>query len=151
VGELHERLKAFGAIYELDHERSRSFWDDIRTMKFLASDDRPLWRITVSPDRAATLVSSLRAQLDCHAAYEWSGGLIWVEVSPATDAGAAMIRRIIAEFAADAMLVRAPQPTRGAVDVFQPLPEANMALIRGLKEAFDPHRIFNPGRMYAGV
>jgi glycolate oxidase FAD binding subunit len=37
------------------------------------------------------------------------------------------------------------------VDVFQPLPEANMALIRGLKEAFDPHRIFNPGRMYAGV
>ncbi|MGF1622540.1 MAG: FAD-binding protein [Rhodomicrobiaceae bacterium] len=151
VGELHERLKAFGAIYELDDERSRSFWDDIRTMKFLDGGDRPLWRITVSPDRAATLVSSLRAQLDCHAAYEWSGGLIWVEVSPATDAGAAMIRRIIAEFAADAMLVRAPQTTRGAVDVFQPLPEANMALIRGLKEAFDPHRIFNPGRMYAGV
>jgi len=35
--------------------------------------------------------------------------------------------------------------------VFQPLPEMNMNLIRRLKEAFDPHRILNPGRMYPGI
>ncbi len=62
-----------------------------------------------------------------------------------------MLRRIIAEFEADAMLVRANQSTRAAVDVFQPLPETNMKLIKGLKEAFDPHRIFNPGRIYASI
>ena len=148
---LHEILKPFGAIYELDHERSQSFWGDIRELTFLASSDWPLWRITTAPDRAPKLVSTLRNQLECKAAYEWSGGLIWLEVSPATDAGSTMLRRIIAEFEADAMLVRANQSTRAAVDVFQPLPETNMKLIKGLKEAFDPHRIFNPGRIYAGI
>jgi len=151
TGHLHERLKPFGAIYELDDERSRSFWNDIRSLAFLAGSDRPLWRITTAPDRAAKLVGALRTHLECEAAFEWSGGLIWLEVAPATDAGATMLRRIIAEFEADAMLVRASQATRAAVDVFQPLPEANMRLIRGLKEAFDPHRLMNPGRMYAVV
>lgn len=150
VGSLYEALKPFGEIYELDHQRSQDFWSDVRGLTFL-SGDWPLWRITTAPDRAAKLVSKLRNRLECHAAYEWSGGLIWLEVSPATDAGATMLRRITAEFQADAMLVRAKQSTRAAIDVFQPLPEANMALIKRLKEAFDPHRIFNPGRIYAGV
>lgn len=151
IAALHDMLKPFGAIYELDHERSQSFWDDIKNLTFLTGSDKPLWRITTAPDRAARLVSALRSRLECEAAYEWSGGLIWLEVSPATDAGATMLRRIIAEFEADAMLVRANPSTRAAVDVFQPLPEAHMALIKGLKEAFDPHRIFNPGRIYAGI
>ncbi|MGB0086979.1 MAG: FAD-binding protein [Rhodomicrobiaceae bacterium] len=151
IARLHDELKPFGAIYELDDARSRSFWNDIRWLTFLRGSGSPLWRITTAPDRAPKLVSALRAQLDCVAAYEWSGGLIWLEVSPATDAGATVLRRIIAEFQADAMLVRASQTSRAAVDVFHPLPEANMALIRRLKEAFDPHRILNPGRMYAGI
>jgi glycolate oxidase FAD binding subunit len=151
IGKLHDELKPFGAIYELDDARSRSFWSDIRGLVFLKGSDWPLWRITTAPDLSAKIVSALKAQLDCHAAYEWSGGLIWIEVSPATDAGATVLRRIIAEHPADAMLVRASQATRGAVDVFQPLPEVNMTLIKGLKEAFDPQRILNPGRMYAGI
>ncbi len=50
---LHETLKPFGAIYELDDERSRSFWGDIRDLTFLASSDWPLWRITTAPVRSA--------------------------------------------------------------------------------------------------
>ncbi len=151
AGRLHEALQPFGAIYEIDHHRSRAFWNDIRSLAFVAGSNWPLWRITAAPDKGAKLVSALKAQLECHAAYEWSGGLIWVEVPPATDSGAAVLRRVIAEFQADAMLVRANNASRAAVDVFQPLPEVNMALIRRLKEAFDPQRILNPGRMYAGI
>jgi glycolate oxidase FAD binding subunit len=151
AGRLHEALQPFGSIYELDDGRSRGFWRDIRNLTFLAGSDWPLWRISTAPDKGAKLVNALRSQLDCNAAYEWSGGLIWVEVPPATDSGAAVLRRIIAEFQADAMLVRASHASRAGVDVFQPLPEVNMALIRGLKEAFDPHRILSPGRMYAGI
>jgi len=36
-------------------------------------------------------------------------------------------------------------------NVFQPLAPALMELQRRLKRAFDPHRICNRGRMYAGV
>jgi len=151
VARLHDELRPFGATYELDDARSRRFWGDIRGLTFLAGSDWPLWRISTAPDKGAKIVAALRAQLDCRAAFEWSGGLIWLEVSPATDAGATVLRRIIAEFQADAMLVRASAPARAAVDVFQPLAEVNMILIRRLKEAFDPHRILNPGRMYAGI
>ncbi len=151
IDALRERLKPCGEIYQLDEARSKAFWSDIRNMRFLAGADAPLWRITTAPHRAAALVSTLRNHLDCHAAYEWSGGLIWLELPPATDGGATVIRRIFAEFEADAMLVRASQSARASVDVFQPLPEAKLELIRRLKNAFDPDRILNPGRIYAGI
>jgi glycolate oxidase FAD binding subunit len=37
------------------------------------------------------------------------------------------------------------------VEVFQPLSPALERLTRGLKTAFDPAGILNPGRMYANV
>jgi len=38
-----------------------------------------------------------------------------------------------------------------AVDVFEPLSAPVMQLTAGIKAAFDPARILNPGRMYAGI
>jgi glycolate oxidase FAD binding subunit len=35
--------------------------------------------------------------------------------------------------------------------VFEPLDPGLAALSRRLKESFDPRRILNPGRIYAGV
>ena len=151
TGRLHDALTPFGALYELEDDRSRAFWNDIRNLTFLSSSDWPLWRISAAPHQAARLIRVLTTQIECRAAYEWSGGLIWVEVAPATDASATVLRRIIAEFQADATLIRADEAARASVDVFQPLPEANMTLIRRLKEAFDPHHVLNPGRMYAGI
>jgi glycolate oxidase FAD binding subunit len=147
---LRRTLAPFGDVYELDHPRSLAFWNDIRSLSHLAGD-WPLWRITVSPAKAAQLVASLRAIVDCRAAFDWSGGLIWLEAPPSMDANAADLRRVIGQFGADAMLIRAEPQVRAAVEVFQPLPEVNMNLIRGLKRAFDPEGVLNPGRMYAGV
>jgi glycolate oxidase FAD binding subunit len=40
---------------------------------------------------------------------------------------------------------------RAAVPVFQPQAEALARLTARLKESFDPRRVLNPGRMYAGL
>jgi glycolate oxidase FAD binding subunit len=151
LGRLHQELKPFGTIYEMDDSRSRALWADIKRLQFLVGSDWPLWRITAAPHQGARLVSALTAQMTCRASYDWAGGLIWLEVPPSTDASATVLRRVIAEFQADAMLVRASAAARASVSVFQPLPEVNMNLIRRLKESFDPHRILNPGRMYPGI
>jgi glycolate oxidase FAD binding subunit len=151
LGRLHHELKPFGTIYEMDDTRSHAFWTDVKRLQFLTGSDWPLWRITTAPHQGARLVSVLSAQMECRAAYDWSGGLIWLEVPPSTDAAATVLRRLIAEYQADAFLVRASPAARASVGVFQPLPEVNMNLIRRLKDAFDPHRILNPGRMYAGI
>jgi glycolate oxidase FAD binding subunit len=149
---LRKQLGPFGETYELDHQRSRALWADVRSLTFLSTGfERPLWRITVAPSKAPLIVRALSAFFPVNAAYEWSGGLLWLELPPSSDASATEVRRVLAEFEADSMLMRAPRPVRNTVEVFHPLPLAKMNLVKALKSAFDPARVLNPGRMYAGV
>ena len=61
------------------------------------------------------------------------------------------MRSEIAECGGHATLIRASEATRAAVEVFQPQPTPLAALTARVKDSFDPKRILNPGRMYAGV
>ena len=83
--------------------------------------------------------------------YDWGGGLIWILMPPADDAGAAELRQAVATLGGHATLVRAPASIRAATDVFQPQDEAVAALTKRVKDSFDPKGILNPGRMWAGV
>ncbi len=148
---LQQRIGSFGEVYALGNDASLDFWRDVRDLRFLTGTDFPLWRIVTAPSRAVGMVNAIRTQLDCQAAYDWSGGLVWLELPPSRDADATDLRRIIADFDAHATLIRAPLAMRSAVDVFHPLPAANTALSRKLKAAFDPAGILNPGRMYPEV
>ena len=152
VEKLRRELAPFGDTYELDRQRSAGFWADIRSLAFLSADfERPLWRIATAPSKAAFIARALSAFFDLNAAYEWSGGLLWLELPPSSDASVTEVRRVLAEFDADSMLMRAPRPVRAGVEVFHPLPPAKMKIVQALKAAFDPAGILNPGRMYAGV
>ncbi len=152
VERLRRELAPFGDTYELDPQRSKEFWAGIRSLSFLSSDfDRPLWRITTAPSKAALIVRSLSAFFEVNAAYEWSGGLLWLELPSSSDASVTEVRRVLAEFDADSMLMRAPRAVRAGVEVFHPLPFTKMKIVQALKNAFDPVGILNPGRMYAGV
>jgi glycolate oxidase FAD binding subunit len=149
---LRRQLSPFGHTYELDHQRSRNFWADIRSLVFLSANfERPLWRITVAPSKAARIVRALSAFFDFSAAYEWSGGLLWLETPPSSEASVTELRRVLAEFEADSMLMRAPRSVRSSIEVFHPLPLTKMKLVQAIKKAFDPAGVLNPGRMYAGV
>ncbi len=152
VAKLRRELSPFGDTYELDHQKSRTFWSGIRSLAFLSADfDRPLWRIAVAPSKAPAIVRALSAFIDVRAAYEWSGGLLWVELPSSSDASVTELRRVLAEFEADSTLMRAPRPVRSGIQVFHPLPLTKMQLVRALKKSFDPAGVLNPGRMYAGV
>jgi len=152
VEKLRRELAPFGETYEFDAQRSRDFWADIRSLSFLSADfERPLWRITTAPSKAALIVRALSAFLDINAAYEWSGGLLWLELPPSSDASVTEVRRVLAEFDADSMLMRAPRSVRSNIEVFHPLPFAKMKIVTAIKKAFDPLGVLNQGRMYSGV
>jgi glycolate oxidase FAD binding subunit len=148
---LKQMLQAYAPALELDTLRSRAFWNEIRTLKMFQQADRPLWRISTVPTAAAKLVHNLARKIDVRVLYDWSGGLIWLETPPISDAGAVEIRRNLAEIGGHATLIRAEAPARAAIDVFQPLDKPVMALTASLKRAFDPVGILNPGRMYPGI
>jgi glycolate oxidase FAD binding subunit len=110
-----------------------------------------LWRLSTAPTNGPRLVSLIERVADCRAAYDWSGGLIWLEVPERSDAAAVEIRHALSEIPGHATLLKAPAELRAVVDVFQP-PEPHVAaLTRRLKQAFDPNGILNPGRMYPGM
>lgn len=144
---LRDELKAFGEVHGLDHSKSLQFWDELRVLSPMIGSDAPIWRISTAPQAGPQVVAGIRRFMECGAFYDWSGGLIWAEVLPTADAGAADIRRVVASFGGHATLMRAPPTVRAAVDVFQPLEPAVDEISRKLKSLFDPAGILNPGRM----
>jgi glycolate oxidase FAD binding subunit len=150
-GRLKDLLKAYGDIMEFDRGASLLLWGELRRLSMLQRSDAPVWRISTPPTSGPKVVAAISGYMDARAFYDWSGGLVWAEVLPTTDAGAADVRRVIASFGGHAMLVRADHHVRGTVDVFQPLETGLDRLSRRLKAAFDPAGILNPGRMYAGM
>jgi glycolate oxidase FAD binding subunit len=150
-GRLKEALAAFGEPIELGLEKSLEFWREMRSLSFMPYGPTHLWRISTTPKMAPKLVNAVKKHMSVEAFYDWSGGLIWLETPASADAGTADIRRAVAIHGGHATLIRADYSVRALVDVFQPQSPATERLSRGLKEAFDPLRIFNPGRMYATI
>ena len=150
VERLAESLTAFGKVVELDDTASAEFWRGMRTLKFMHGSKDPVWRISTAPTNGARVVSELSKRLECQAAYDWSGGLIWLQTTPSADAGASEVRRVLSELGGHATLIRADTALRSSVDVFHPMSSGVAALSAKLKRSFDPEGILNPGRMYPG-
>lgn len=155
IDRLKAALKIYGTPFTLPHEASLPFWSELRRLSVLTpvKGETPahLWRLSTAPALAAKVINSVRRNMKVEAYYDASGGVIWLEVTASADAGAADIRRILSTHGGHATLIRAEADVRSSVEVFQPMSPAVERLTRGLKTAFDPSGILNPGRMYAGV
>jgi glycolate oxidase FAD binding subunit len=96
-----------------------------------------LWRLSVPAAAKALTLSGLQF-------IEWGGAQRWWR----TAEPAAKVRAIAMQAGGHATLMRGADKTAG---VFAPLNATLMRVHEGLKEAFDPARIFNPGRLYSGL
>jgi glycolate oxidase FAD binding subunit len=152
---LTEALKVYGAPLVLSHQASLPFWAELRRLSVLTpirgETPTQLWRISTAPRLASKVVDAVRRNVTCEACYDASGGIIWLEVTASADAGAADIRRILSTHGGHATLLRAAPEVRAAVEVFHPMSSAIARITGGIKSAFDPAGILNPGRMYAGL
>ncbi len=148
---LRELLGRYGAVEELHSKNSAALWREIRDVRPFAGDDRPLWRLSVPPAAGAEAALRVAEAADVGVLFDWGGGLVWLAVGGAADAGEAAVRAAAAAVGGHATLVRADAPTRAARAVFQPQAAGLAALTTRIKRAFDPTGVLNPGRMYAGV
>jgi glycolate oxidase FAD binding subunit len=96
-----------------------------------------LWRLSV-PATAGPL------KLSGEQLIEWGGAQRWI----CTTAPAATLRDAAAAVGGHAVLFRAREKTAGT---FAPLQPALARIHTELKAAFDPSRIFNPGRLLPGL
>jgi glycolate oxidase FAD binding subunit len=152
---LEKLLSPFGSLGTLAQESSRAFWRAIRDVTpFAASGPagkRDLWRISTAPTRGSEIGGALAAEADAEVLYDWAGGLVWAALPSANDANALLLRAIVAGAGGHATLIRAPAAVRAAVDVFTLEPAPLAALTDRVRKSFDPQRVLNAGRMWAGV
>ena len=147
---LAELLKEFGGVDVLTEKQSRKQWREIRDIHPLVdSQDRAVWKLSVTPSKSAGIISKISRQLDVRYFFDWAGGLIWLAVSPTPDASAHIIRGSFEQ--GHATLMRGSQDVRSNVEVFQPQNPALAALTSRVKASFDPAGVFNPGRMYKDI
>jgi glycolate oxidase FAD binding subunit len=140
-------LRPYGQVHDLDNDNSVAFWEELRNLAFFSQSAAQVWRISTAPSRGPKVVEAINSYMACNVFYDWSGGLVWAEVTPTADAGAADVRRVVATHGGHATLVRAEPAVRAAIDVFQPLEPGVLKLAAKLKQVFDPAGILNPGRM----
>ncbi len=152
LAELRRLLKACGGPDVIEGRGHEALWLSVRDATLLAEPrDRAIWRLSTAPNRAPAVMATIARTIEARWFYDWGGGLVWLATDPAGDAGAGAIRAALHPAGGHATLVRAPAEVRAAVDVFESQPEPLMRLTAGLKSAFDPAGILNPGRMYAGL
>jgi glycolate oxidase FAD binding subunit len=121
-----------------ERQHGEGFWRDLRehALPFFHGDD-PLWRLSVPP-AAPSLALPGRTLVD------WGGALRWLRC----DADGDTIRSVASVAGGHATLFRGGDRTG---QIFHPLPAKLHEIHLRLKNAFDPERIFNPGRMYEGI
>jgi glycolate oxidase FAD binding subunit len=146
-------LKALlGATDLLDTTASVRFWSEVRDVAPLLDDpERAVWQVSIPPASGATVAAAIRARLDARHYFDWGGGRLWLAVAGDVAEGATVIRTAVAASGGHASLMRAADGARRRVAPFQPLPPAEAALVKRLKDNFDPAGILNPSRMYEGV
>ncbi|MFN3862258.1 MAG: glycolate oxidase subunit GlcE [Roseateles sp.] len=123
-------------------DMAAAFWSGLRdqTDEFFVGAERAvaggarLWRLGLP---------SITPELKLHGEQliEWDGAQRWV-VTPLPPAA---VREAAAAVGGHATLFRALDKSPG---VFAPLSAPLAAIHRRLKASFDPHRVFNPGRLY---
>jgi glycolate oxidase FAD binding subunit len=114
-----------------------AWWSSLRDQThevFRATAPR-LWRLSLPSPAAFDMPGVVLI--------EWAGALRWL----ASDAPAQQIRSAATAAGGSATLWRGARDT----SMFQPLAAASLALHRRLKQEFDPHGIFNPGRLIADL
>jgi len=153
VASLKSAVRPFGDFATLNEAASQRLWRAIRDVQpFWANGpcgDRPLWRISTAPSKGYEIAAKISPASQLF--YDWAGGLMWVAPPVTQDCGAGEIRHAVATAGGHATLVRAPAAVRASFDPFHPEAGALAALTKRVKENFDPKRVLNPGRMWAGV
>jgi len=150
---LDEKLRILRKTFDafetktLDDAATQVLFREIGDGGIFVGRPTDIWRLSVAPTEAYAAAELAEAEL-WYA--DWAGGLLWLGVD-ANEETARRLRGISARFSGHVTLMRASADLRSRLAVFELEPPARAALTASVKAAFDPQRLFNPGRMVEGL
>jgi glycolate oxidase FAD binding subunit len=113
----------------------------IRDGAMFVNSDLEIWRVMIPPTDAARIAAEVAAPLWLG---DQAGGLLWLA---APQASAATIRALAAAHDGQAMLLKGSDARRAELGLYAPPSPALAKLRAGIKNAFDPDNLLNPGRL----
>ena len=140
---LRQTFGGFDAV-TLNDGVTASLFREISSGGVFVNRATDIWRLCVPSSAAHEAVERSGAQF-WYA--DWAGGLLWLGLN-GDEETATRLRAITARLGGHATLMRASAQARESLHVFEPEPPARAGLTRTVKAAFDPHRLFNPDRMF---
>jgi len=130
-----------GSASRMDKHQAAQYWQAMReqTLSFFnaSSPDLCLWRLSL-PQTAPL------HDLPYDMLIEWHGGVRWLW-APAS--AAAQLRQVADQAGGHATLFRRAQTDAKDTQVFSALPQVQERIQRELQKQFDPHGVFNTGRL----
>ncbi|KLN62164.1 hypothetical protein WH96_01105 [Kiloniella spongiae] len=150
VDKLASILVDFGQGSLVADPESRSLWQKLRDAEVLSkSEERSIWRISLPPAQGNAFMGCLKFNEQAEYYYDWAGGLIWLSLTG--DHNASLLRDKLKSVGGHATLVRSAIGVEDAENPQQPLEPGEHALMKRIKDNFDPKAILNPGRLYADL
>lgn len=123
--------------YKADIHEDAQFWHQVKEQNNnFFTQQEPLWRCSVP-------VGSSALKLSGSMVTEWNSGLHWYK----TQESGERIRQICQKIGGHAQLFS----TQPHEEFFSQPPIAMFNLHKRIKNAFDPHSIFNPNRLFTGL
>jgi len=139
-----------GENEELHTKNSVLLWREIRDVAGFFDFENILWRVSVPPSHGPGIAASFAIEVQGSDFYlDWGGGLIWLSLPVEHGANAEHVRSTLTRCGGHATLIRAPEQARRKDPVFDV--EGSPALMKRVKQAFDPDSVLNPGRMVDGI
>ncbi|GLQ06496.1 FAD-binding protein [Sneathiella chinensis] len=144
-------MAAYGETEELHGQNSGTLWRFVGDVgAFVQDDPGVVWKVSVPPAGAPAYLKRLREHVqDMEYYLDWGGGLIWIALPNHTATGGEYAIRQSLNGEGHATLIRGSESLRASIAPFQPQNPVLARISEKIREGFDPHRILNPGRMYA--
>jgi glycolate oxidase FAD binding subunit len=155
LNDLTEMAQRLGLTLEvMDGEKQRQHWQKIADLP--VSQDRLVYRLTVPRGAVMPTISTIAGWIKGEPARticsDMAMGTIWI-VLPANDSALELFPRLITltqQQRGHAVIFTAPAKLKQAIDVWGPATPAH-ALMRKIKQEFDPTDLLNPGRFVGNL
>lgn len=145
ISHLSEVLKGYSS-HQTQHDKaySEDLWRKITNAEMLMGGSGQLWKLSITPNKLADIISAYEATFKCDFIADWAGGLVWMRCDNTIEGNE--IRDVIAQHGGGhGHLIRSADNPKTAV--FHPQAEPIAQLQQRIKSAFDPLHLLNSGIM----
>ncbi len=132
----------------LDYYQSDLFWQKVNNLELFSNTKNTILRIVIPPSKIVNLLEYFEE----HYRYfiDWSGSLVWLEISKLTEENFFSLRKSVAELGGYLTIIKQQDNNLYIKENFT-VNETVLNISKKIKESFDPRKIFNPGKMYKEI